>query len=120
MQQTPIERFKAFLDVSVEDSKAYARYGASSFQKHQLRLVTSNSLNRSAEPMAIDANAMSDIPHEQFLDMIKPSWEEGANIVDIMACLKRAHAIIIGKNACYVCPANERECPVKVVPWVPG
>eukprot|EP00971_Amphidinium_carterae_P312484 6210719-Amphidinium_carterae.1 len=41
---------------------------------------------------------MKEVSHDLFLDLTKPSWEDG----DIMSCLKRAHVIVIGRNACYV------------------
>ena len=40
---------KAFLDVSGEDSRVYARWGAASFAKNQFRIACGNSFDASAE-----------------------------------------------------------------------
>eukprot|EP00971_Amphidinium_carterae_P290277 5763535-Amphidinium_carterae.1 len=73
MSGVPVERLKAFMDVSSEDAKAYARWGASTFAKQQFRATTSNSVNPSAEPLSMEMPTQ--ISHANFLDLISPSWD---------------------------------------------
>eukprot|EP00971_Amphidinium_carterae_P088475 1750562-Amphidinium_carterae.1 len=105
MSGVPVERLKAFMDVSSEDAKAYARWGASTFAKQQFRATTSNSVNPSAEPLSVD------MPTE-----LGPERSR----VDIMAVTKRCHTIVLGRKAVYVRETSEDEIPARVIPYVPG
>eukprot|EP00971_Amphidinium_carterae_P054598 1075707-Amphidinium_carterae.1 len=95
-----MDGLKNFMEVSSEDPKAYARWGAAAFAKQQHRQLTTNTYLPGAEPMKIDAGKA--ITHEQFVELISPSFANNSNSVDIEALLKRANIVVLGKHQVYI------------------
>ena len=103
LQTQPMAALKAFLDVSKSEGMVYARWGAAKFVKQQFRVVCDNKLDVGAEPDADKRREYGDtIPEEIFLDMLKPSFPQGAGSADIEALLKRATWMINTASCVYV------------------
>eukprot|EP00971_Amphidinium_carterae_P097642 1932277-Amphidinium_carterae.1 len=62
-----MDGFKNFLEVSAEDPKAYARWGASAFTKQQHRQLTTNTFLPGAEPL--DEHVGKPITHDVFMEL---------------------------------------------------
>eukprot|EP00973_Karenia_brevis_P005492 747805-Karenia_brevis.AAC.1 len=50
MNEIPVRKLKAFLDVGEEETLTRERWGASKFVKNQLRIITDNTYDPDAEP----------------------------------------------------------------------
>ena len=71
MNLQPITSLKAFLDQSRVEAMIWARWGASKFQKHQLRAIADNKLASDAEPQIFERiKDGKEIRHEHFLDIV--------------------------------------------------
>ena len=69
-----IASLKAYMDVSSEDARVYARWGASHFMKHQPRFICSNTFNNLEEPMVHTEGfnqVNRTITHDLFMKMLE-------------------------------------------------
>ena len=92
---------KAFMDVSAEDAKVFARWSASSFCKHQPRIICTNTFNNLEEPeFAHDKFGLvnNTITHDTFLKMLRIAFNNNACDEDIAALLKRSVVVLFGNH----------------------
>ena len=82
-----------------------------------------NEYDPKAEPvndlpiLAQRQGAISYIKHEDFLEMLDPSWYlKDKSVANVLAVLKRTNVILNTKTFLYVRPAGEEEVPVLRIP----
>eukprot|EP00971_Amphidinium_carterae_P062221 1231661-Amphidinium_carterae.1 len=109
---------KAFFDVSAEDAKAWARWGASAFAKSQMRQACSNGYHAYAEPSDMELVDAVELSHAAFVDMVTPTFGKSMHKEDLMAIFKRCNIIVLGVKAVYLRRACEDEVPVRIVKYV--
>ena len=119
LKSESIATLKAFMDVSAEDAKAMARWTASSFCKHQPRILCTNTFNNLEEPdMHIEPfNNNPTIDHDRFMAMIRVAFNNNAYEEDIAALLKRCMIVLFGNRFVYVRRPTADKINVKVVKY---
>ena len=105
---------KAFFDVGSEDTKVYARWGASAFEKHQYRIGCSNTFEPDAEPATTPGDI---IDHDQFLKLISSTFNSSIKKEDLMAVLKRVNVVVFGHLRVYVRKASEKPIYINTVEY---
>ena len=101
---------KAYFDLTCEDAKVYARWGASSFEPGQLRIACTNNFVADAEPDVAEGDM---IEHTVFRNIIGNTFDNTWDPEDLMAVLKRVTMIVFGRKHAYLREANPRPVYVK-------
>ena len=114
-----IATLKAFMYVSAEDAKAMARWTASSFCKHQPRILCTNTFNNMEEPDThIEPfNPNPTIDHDRLMSMIRVAFNNNAYEEDIAALLKRCMIVLFGAKHVYVRRPTTDKINVKVIKY---
>ena len=100
-----VASLKAYMDVSSEDARVYARWSASHFMKHQPRFICSNTFNNLEEPMVHTEGfnqVNRTITHDLFMKMLRVAFNNNACEADIAALLKRSVVVLFGNNHVYL------------------
>ena len=98
-----ITSLKAFLGQIRIEGMIFARWGASKFQKHQLRALADNKFDADVEPEIHERiNDGTAIKQEHFVDMLRPAFPKGISLSDIDALLKRETWMVNTKTSVYI------------------
>ena len=93
---------KAFLDVGLCDSMAWARWGASKWVQNQPTAVPDNTYE---DGLDIPLTFLDYITFENFYKMVRPAFKESASRAHMDAVFKRGAFIVNTKVACLLPPS---------------
>eukprot|EP00971_Amphidinium_carterae_P280238 5563419-Amphidinium_carterae.1 len=113
-----INHLKSFLDVQAEDPAVRARYNAAKLEQHQFRQLCTNTYDSECEPMPYEL--ATNIPHADFMTLVRPAFRKDASRADIVATMKRAWTVVLGKNQVYMRSPDATEVEAMVFPYPKG
>ena len=109
MQHVGVKILKAFLDVGLFESMAWARWGAAKWVQNQPRAVAANAYEARADG---GDKLVPILPFQNFWEMIRPAIAENASHADVKAILKRSVFIVVTKGFVYYRQDGVNEDPV--------
>ena len=104
---------KAFLDVGLYESMAWARWGASKWVQNQPRAVADNTYDADLD---LPDHFLDHITFETFYKLVRPAFKESASRAHMDAVFKRAAFIVNTKDHIYYRPAGINLNPVHRIP----
>jgi hypothetical protein len=107
---------KAFLDVGLYESMAWARWGASKWVQNQPRAVADNTYDADLD---LPDHFLDHITFETFYKLVRPAFKESASRAHMDAVFKRAAFIVNTKDHIYYRPAGINLNPVHRIPILP-
>ena len=108
MQHVGVKILKAFLDVGLFESMAWAR-GAAKWVQNLPRAVAANAYGARADE---GDKLVPILPVQNFWEMIRPAIAENASHADVKAILKRSVFIVVTKGFVYYRQDGVNEDPV--------
>eukprot|EP00438_Fugacium_kawagutii_P023266 Skav224631 [mRNA] locus=scaffold1903:97011:98423:- [translate_table: standard] len=100
---------KAFLDVGLYESMAWARWGATKWAQNEPRAVADNTYDDGAP---LPPSFIQEVSFETFWKMIRPAFTEQATHAHMDAIFKRAAFMVNSKEHLYYRPAGINTNPV--------
>ena len=97
---------KAFLDVGLYESMAWARWGASKWVQNQPQAVADNTYNAGLD---LPFDFLDPITFENFYKLVRPAFKDSGSRAHMDAVFKRSAFIFNTKNHIYYCPAGINE-----------
>lgn len=94
---------KAFLDVGLYESKAWARRGASKWVQNQPRAAADNTYD---DQLDLPYDFLDHITFENFYKLVRPAFKESASRAHMDAIFKRAAFLVNTKTHIYYHPAG--------------
>ena len=90
----PIRKMEAFLDVGDEETITKERWNAAKFVQGQLRVVCDNKYDPSKEPADSGPFRDNSVHHKDFMEIIAPMFAPGTTLANRMAILKRSVVLV--------------------------
>ena len=100
---------KAFLDVGLYESMAWARWGATKWVQNEPRAVADNSYD---DGVPLPPSFMNEVSFETFWKIIRPAFTEQATPAHMDAIFKRGACLVNSKEHLYYRPAGINKDPV--------
>ena len=107
---------KAFLDVGLYESMAWARWGASKWVQNQPRAVADNTYDVGLD---LPYDFLDHITFENFYKLVRPAFKDSASRAHMDAVFKRSAFILNTKTHIYYRPAGINEEHVYRIPLFP-
>jgi hypothetical protein len=123
MQKQDASFLKAFLNPSEEDATVWARYTSAQFDQGANRQACNNPYDRDVDDRLykkMKDTASFEVPVEDFLPLIQPSFAGVGERDDMDAVLARTHLIVLTLHGVYWRLASPDLNTVKIVEWPAG